>query len=214
MRVLQHPLLARDVAVARSRCTDAASFRSALQRIGYHLAIAALEHVSVEPIEIETPLEKTTGYRLAQRIVLVPIVRAGLVLLEPFLHVVPDAAVGYIGLRRNEQTLEPTEYYWNVPALDGTCSVVVLDPMLATGGSSLHAVQRLLDSGARDVTVAAVIAAPEGVERLELHVPHVRIVTAALDRELNDRGFILPGLGDAGDRAFGTRSTVGSNEHA
>ncbi|MCX8051951.1 MAG: uracil phosphoribosyltransferase [Chlorobi bacterium] len=202
--VVEHPLCACDLTVVRDRRTDSALFRGAMHRIGMHVCLAATQHLALEPITVSTPLEETTGYKLARRVVAVPILRAGLMFLEPMIHVLPTVEVGFIGLRRDEETLQPTEYYWKVPPLDENASVVVLDPMLATGGSAAWAIERLVAAGARDVTLACAIAAPEGIERIETAFPDVRIVAAALDRQLDEHGFILPGLGDAGDRSFAT----------
>lgn len=202
--VVEHPLCACDLRTVRDRSTDSATFRQAMHRIGLHVCLAAVQHLPVQEVAVETPLERTTGAVLLSRVVAVPILRAGLMFLDAFLTVLPTAAVGYIGLRRNEQTLQPEQYYWRMPALDAQTSVVVLDPMLATGGSAAAAIEQLTCAGVRDITLACALAAPEGVERIMQAFPNVRIVAAALDRQLNDRGFILPGLGDAGDRAFGT----------
>jgi uracil phosphoribosyltransferase len=202
--VVEHPLCACDVRTVRDRHTDAATFRQAMHRIGLHVSLAALQHLPVRSVAVETPLEQTTGAMLDRHVVAVPILRAGLMFLDAFLTVLPNAAVGYVGLRRNEETLEPEQYYWRMPELDEQSSVVVLDPMLATGGSASAAIEQIASRGVRDITLACAIAAPEGIERIMHNYPEVRIVAAALDRQLNEHGFILPGLGDAGDRAFGT----------
>ncbi len=202
--VVDHPACACDLRTVRDRRTDSAAFRQAMHRIGLHVCIVATQHVAVRQVAVETPLEMTVGAELDRAIVAVPILRAGLMFLDAMLTIVPNAAVGYIGLRRNEQTLQPEQYYWRMPPLDARTNVVVLDPMLATGGSACSAIEQLKAAGASDITLACAIAAPEGVEHLTGVFPDVRIVTASLDRQLNDHGFILPGLGDAGDRAFGT----------
>lgn len=202
--VVEHPLLASDLTRLRDRATDATTFRQLFRRVGMHLTIAATHSLDVEPVAVETPLEQTLGLQLTQRIVAVAILRAGLLLLEPFLELVPTAHVGYVGLRRDEATLEPQQYYWRVPQLDEQRAVFVLDPMLATGGSACAALAQVFAHGGRKVTLVCALAAPEGIERVHSVYPTVRIVTAAVDRQLSAQGFILPGLGDAGDRAFGT----------
>lgn len=202
--VVEHPLCCHDVAIVRDRRSDSATFRRAMHRIGFHVCLAATQHLPTQPARVETPLEETTCSVITRPIVAVAILRAGLLLLDPILELAPGARVGYLGVRRDEATLQPEQYYRRLPAIDEHTSVVVLDPMVATGGSATVAVATLLDAGARDITLACVLAAPEGIARLSTTYPMLRIVTAVLDRELDQRGFIRPGLGDAGDRAFGT----------
>ena len=151
-----------------------------------------------------TPLEITSAQRLARPIVLVPVLRAGLVFLDGFLDMIPQAAVAHIGLARNEKTLLPEPYYMKHPPVLGDQEIIILDPMLATGGSAVEAVRSMMEAGARHVRFACLVAAPEGIATLESAYPELPIYAAALDRCLNDRGYILPGLGDAGDRMFGT----------
>ena len=160
--------------------------------------------LAAEPCEVETPLELTKGTRLAHQIVLVPILRAGLSLSDGFLDLIPEAVVAHLGLARNEKTLEPETYYQNVKVELTEAHVLVLDPMLATGGSAAEALRQLKAQGATRLKFVCLIAAPEGVERLEKEHPDVPIYTAAVDRGLNELGYICPGLGDAGDRSFGT----------
>ncbi|GIV50814.1 MAG: uracil phosphoribosyltransferase [Candidatus Kapaibacterium sp.] len=202
--VVEHPLCSHDIAIVRDRRSDSATFRRAMHRIGLHVCLAATQHLPTQPTNVETPLEEATCSIVARPIVAVAILRAGLMLLEPMLELVPGARVGYLGLRRDEATLQPEQYYRRLPPLDERSSVVLLDPMVATGGSAAAAVEVLLESGARDITLACVLAAPEGIARLSASYPALRIVTAMIDRELDQRGYIRPGLGDAGDRAFGT----------
>lgn len=202
--VVEHPLCARELSIARDRRTDSAVFRQAMYRLGLHVCSVATQHLPLRSYPLRTPLEETTGYELAGRVVVVPILRAGLMFLEPMVQLLPTAQIGYIGLRRNEATLTAEEYYWRMPPIDTRTSVIVLDPMLATGGSVAAAIERLRAAGAQDITVACAIAAPEGIERIATAYPDVRIVAAAIDRQLDERGYILPGLGDAGDRACGT----------
>lgn len=202
--VLKHPLVQCDVSILRNKTTAPPQFRSALERIGLFLAEAATRSLALQRRDVETPLEFTTGFALQNDVVLLPILRAGMSLLQPFLSVIPQAAIGYIGLKRNENTLLPAEYYFNVPPLSPSSVVFILDPMLATGGSICATMERMYLEGAQQCIIASVIAAPEGIENVLAQFPNTTIVTAALDRCLNDKGYILPGLGDAGDRINGT----------
>jgi uracil phosphoribosyltransferase len=204
LTVLDNPLVKRDVALLRDTRTSPDRFRAAMQRIGTALAVQAALHLDVRTTRINTPLEETDGYELAQDIVLLPVLRAGVSLVEPFSNLIPEAKIAYIGLARDEETLNTREYYYNVPSLDANSVVYVLDPMLATGGSICATIERIQSVGARHIVVVSVIAAPEGVKRVEAAFPHMPILTAALDRCLNEHGFIMPGLGDAGDRYHGT----------
>lgn len=202
--VLKHPLVQCDISILREKTTPPTQFRMALARIGFFLAEAATRSLAVQRCDIETPLEYTTGFALESNVILLPILRAGMSLLEPFLSVIPQASIGYIGLKRNEHTLTPTEYYFNVPPLSRSSVVIILDPMLATGGSICATMERMYLEGAQQCIVASVIAAPEGIENVLAQFPTTTIVTASLDRCLNDKGYIVPGLGDAGDRINGT----------
>lgn len=202
--ILDHPLVRCDTSTLRSKTTPTPVFRTALKRLALFLAEAATRTLAVSRCDIETPLEYTSGYVPAQDVVLLPVLRAGLSLLDPFLTVLPEASVGYIGLKRDEATLQPREYYFNIPTSTPTTVTIILDPMLATGGSICAALERLHLEGVQHCVVASVIAAPEGVERVLAQYPGTPIVTAALDRCLNEQGYILPGLGDAGDRINGT----------
>ena len=160
--------------------------------------------VELDEIEVQTPLEITQGFKIKKQIVLVPVLRAGLSLVSSFIEMIPRAKVGHIGLQRDEKTLKPVDYYYKTPKDLDQSKTLVLDPMLATGGSASVAVQFLKERGAVDCIMVCLIASPEGVERMNTDHPDVPIFTSALDRELNQNGFILPGLGDAGDRTFGT----------
>lgn len=155
-------------------------------------------------VSCETPLEVTGGYEMTRRIILTPVLRAGLGFLDGFFDLLPDAAVAHIGLARNEETLLPEPYYIKTPPILAESEVIVLDPMLATGGSAVEAVKRLIDLGATHLRFVCLVAAPEGIATFEAAWPEIPVFTAAIDRGLNDRGYILPGLGDAGDRLFGT----------
>jgi uracil phosphoribosyltransferase len=203
--VLAHPLVQHKLSMLRSKTTSSTLFRALVEEIGLLLAVAATSHLEVEGTRLETPLESCEGWRLrGADPVLVPILRAGLGLVPPFLRLLPAAKVGHIGLARDHETLLPRAYYRNLPPSMESRSAFILDPMLATGGSAAEAVRQLQESGSTDITLVCVLAAPEGLRHLEEAHPGMRIVTAAVDRELDARGYILPGLGDAGDRTFGT----------
>jgi uracil phosphoribosyltransferase len=204
LTVLKNPLVQRDVALLRDVRTTPDRFRAAMQRIGTALAVEATQTLTLRTTRINTPLEETDGYEIAHDVVLLPVLRAGVSLVEPFSSLIPEAKIAYIGLARDEATLATREYYYNVPALNSDSVVYVLDPMLATGGSICATVERVKSVGARTIVVVAVLSAPEGVQRVEAAHPDVPIITAALDRCLNEHGFIMPGLGDAGDRYHGT----------
>ncbi|MDZ4745278.1 MAG: uracil phosphoribosyltransferase [bacterium] len=204
LTVLAGSALMHDLAIVRDASTDMTAFRGAINRIGLHLAAEVSKYLPTYGLEIDTPNERTNVSKLDGHLVLLPVLRAGLGLLEPFLTLLPHSSVGYIGLRRDEQTLEPHTYYNNVPSHAGTWTAVVLDPMLATGGSMVAALDSLALKPPTCILAAALIAAPEGVERVRKAHPNVHIVVGAMDRGLNERGFIVPGLGDAGDRLFGT----------
>lgn len=202
--LVENPLIKRDMTYLRDKETKEYQFRLALRRVAYSLAIAISNEFEMDERDVETPLEITKGFKLKQQIVLVPVLRAGLSLVSSFIEMIPDAKVGHIGLQRDEETLEPVDYYYKTPKNLEISKVILLDPMLATGGSASAAFSYLKKRGANDLILASLIAAPEGVKKLNIDHPDVKIYTAALDRQLNEHGFILPGLGDAGDRTFGT----------
>lgn len=204
LTVVDHPLLKRDLTILRSRETPHGMFRKTLGDAAAILAYEAMRDLPLEERPIETPLERTSGYRLAEAIVVVPILRAGLGMTDGFVRFVPEARVGHIGMYRDEETHQPVDYYESLPSGLEAARVFVLDPMLATGGSAVGAINRLKTKGARRFTFICLVAAPEGVGALEAAHPDVRIVAAALDRALDPNAFIRPGLGDAGDRVFGT----------
>jgi uracil phosphoribosyltransferase len=204
LTVVDHPLLKRALTTLRDRSTSYGDFRITLADVSSILAYEALRTLPVEETSVETPLEATTGYRLAREVVVVPVLRAGLGLVDGFVRFVHEARVGHLGMYRDEQSHEPVDYYSNVPPQVRDARVFVVDPMLATGGSASGAINHLKSRGAQDITFVCLVAAPEGVERLHRYHPDVHIVTAALDRELDANAFIRPGLGDAGDRIFGT----------
>ena len=203
LTVLNHPLASDLLTILRDEQTNPPEFRQIAERLGYLLVAEALSDMPTDPVEISTPLEPMTGQQLHRPVVAVAVLRAGLGLLHSVLTLVPDAAIGFAGVQRNEETAEPMEYYTKFPDLD-SARVLILEPMLATGGSLSWAVDNVKENGARDITAICVVVAPEGVEVMEAHHPDVRIVTASLDRELNPNFYIAPGLGDMGDRLFGT----------
>ncbi|HMN48622.1 MAG TPA: uracil phosphoribosyltransferase [Ignavibacteriaceae bacterium] len=202
--LIDHPLIKRDVTILRDAKTTSETFRAALQRVSNILAVEISKNFTLSKLEIETPLEKTVGAKLTDDIILVPVLRAGLGMVNGFLQIIPEAKVGHIGLQRNEETLKPIEYYYKVPKNLETAEVIMLDPMLATGGSASEALKYLKNRGATKLVFACLVAAPEGIKKIESDHPEIKIFAAALDRQLNSKGYILPGLGDAGDRTFGT----------
>ena len=202
--VVDHVLLRRLVSILRDRNTPHGNFRQTLDDAAMILAYEAMRALRPDEIDVETPLEGARGVRLADEVVIVAILRAGLGLVDGFLRLVPDARVGHLGMYRDEEALRPVGYYENIPTGVDEAEVFVVDPMLATGGSSVQAIHRLKRAGARRISFVCLVAAPEGVTALRTAHPEVPILTAALDRELDDNGYIRPGLGDAGDRIFGT----------
>jgi len=202
--VVDHVLLRRLVSILRDRNTPHGVFRQTLDDAGMILAYEAMRTLRPDEYEVQTPLESARGVRLADEVVIVAILRAGLGLVDGFLRLVPDARVGHLGMYRDEEALRPVGYYENIPSGVADAEVFVVDPMLATGGSSVQAIARLKRAGAQRIAFVCLVAAPEGVEALRAAHPEVPILTAALDRELDGNGYIRPGLGDAGDRIFGT----------
>lgn len=202
--IVNHPLVKKDLSILRNVNTTTELFRSAIQRISNILCVEVTKKISLTENEIQTPLEKTIGFELSKQIVLFPILRAGLGMVNGFLELIPSAKVGHIGIQRNEETLEPIEYYFKTPQELESSEVILLDPMLATGGSAIEAIRFLINRGVKNLYFACIVAAPVGVEKVHKLYPDVEIFAAALDRELNSKGYILPGLGDAGDRTFGT----------
>jgi len=202
--LIDHPLVETNVTILRDVNTNCETFRAAISRLSNLIAVKLFADLKLKEIEVETPLEKTKGYKLAQEVVIVPVLRAGLGMVNGFLQVIPDAKVGHIGLERDEETLKPIEYYYKTPDNLIEHEIVLVDPMLATGGSASAAISFLKKRGAKNIIFACLVAAPEGIKKINNEHPDVKIFGAALDRELNDKGYILPGLGDAGDRTFGT----------
>lgn len=203
-QILDHPLIADELTRLRDPNCPSAEFRQRVRRIASLLVPFVTANLQTEVVPCNTPLEITSGKTLTRNIILVPILRAGLGFLDGFLDLIPQASVAHIGVARNEETLLPEPYYMKHPIKLSEAEIIVLDPMLATGGSATESVKRLKDAGAKRIRFACLVAAPEGVATFEAAHPDVRVFTAALDRCLDSRGYILPGLGDAGDRLFGT----------
>jgi uracil phosphoribosyltransferase len=208
LHVVDHPAVADRLARLRDRETPTPVFRKLIEELGAFLAYEATRHLPMRDERVTTPLIETTARRIATRPVVAPVLRAGLGLLPGFLSVIDDAVVAHLGFYRDPQSLRPVPYYANVPPELGDRHVFVLDPMLATGNSGVAAIDALVERGARDLTFVCVIAAPEGVATLHKAHPTVAIVTASLDAGLNDHAYIVPGLGDAGDRMFGSLTSV------
>ena len=202
--VIAHPLVQHNLARLRDRRTQPQEFRRLLGEIAALMIYEATRSFGVKPLKIQTPLESAHGFQLEREIVLVPVLRAGLGMLDSILQLIPHALVGFIGLKREETTLRAVFYHKSFPKNLGRFEVILIDPMLATGGSAVAALDLLVEQGAKHVRVVNLVAAPEGIRRVRKNYPRVPIFTAAVDRQLNGKGFILPGLGDAGDRLFGT----------
>ncbi len=206
LSVLAHPLIQHKLTILRERSTATRDFKQLVNEIAMLMAYEVTKDLPVEAVEVETPLERMRGARVAgKKLVLVPILRAGLGMVEGIAQLIPSARVGHIGIYREHDTLEPVDYYFKIPSDEDARDFFLLDPMLATGGSAVDAVSALKHAGAQRIRFLCLVAAPEGVRRMLQAHPDVLIFAAALDRQLNDHGYILPGLGDAGDRLFGTR---------
>jgi uracil phosphoribosyltransferase len=201
-----HPLVQHKLGLLRDASTPTQMFRQLVNEVTLLLTYEATKDLATEDVEIATPLEHTAVQRISgKKVAVCPILRAGIGMLDGVLSLIPGARVGFIGLYRNEETLEPVEYYVKLPADVADRDVIILDPMLATGNSTAAAVTTVKAAGAQSVRLIAIIAAPEGIDRLHGEHPDVAIVVAAIDRGLNEKGYILPGLGDAGDRLYGTK---------
>ena len=206
MTEVAHPLVQHKLGLLRDVTTTTQQFRQLVNELTLLLTYEATKDLADEEVEIETPLEHMTARRISgKKVAVCPILRAGMGMLDAVLSLIPGARVGFIGLYRNEETLEPVEYYVKLPNDIADRDVILLDPMLATGNSTAAAVARVKEAGATSVRLIALIAAPEGVERIHREHADVAIVTAAVDRQLNEKGYIVPGLGDAGDRLYGTK---------
>ncbi len=202
--VIKHPLVQHNLTRVRDQRTQPQEFRRLLGEIASLMIYEATRSLRVKKFSVRTPLEKTTGSQLEREIVLVPVLRAGLGMLNPILEIIPHARVGFIGLKRAESTLIAHFYHKSLPKELGRCEVILIDPMLATGGSAVAALDFLKEQGAKRIRLVSLVSAPEGIARVRKKYPTLPMFTAAIDRELNNVGYILPGLGDAGDRLFGT----------
>lgn len=206
IRIVDHPLAAARLTIMRDKRTDNAGFRAALADLGTMLIYEASRDLECEKFPLNTPVCDTEGIRLLDPPIIVPVIRAGLGMVDPALSMIPDAQVGFIGLARNEETHEPVPYLEALPQDLTGRTVFVVDPMLATGGSLLHAIRLLADRGATDITAVCMVSAQAGVDALANSGLPVKLVTATIDPELNDDAYIVPGLGDAGDRLYGPRN--------
>ena len=204
--ILNHPLVTHKLSILRDKNTGTKEFREIVGELSEFLCYEALKDTELEECEIETPLLKMKTRKLNEnKYAFIPILRAGMGMIDGVLNVIPNAKIGHIGLYRDETTLEPHKYYYKVPKDIANREVIVVDPMLATGGSACDAIQMIKADGVKKIKFLCMIAAPEGIKRLQTEHPDIQIYVASLDEKLNDKGYILPGLGDAGDRIFGTK---------
>ncbi len=204
--VLEHPLLQHKLSILRDKNTGTKEFREIVGEISTIMCYEATRDAELKDVEVETPLTTTVQKRLDEnQYAFVPILRAGLSMVDGVLNMIPNAKIGHIGMYRNEETLEPIPYYFKVPKDIEERKVILLDPMLATGGSAVDAIAQLKKAGAKEIKFLCIIAAPEGIKRVEKEHPDVQIYCTSIDNRLNENGYIVPGLGDAGDRIFGTK---------
>jgi uracil phosphoribosyltransferase len=201
--VISHPLVQHNLTRLRDKRTRPQEFRRVLSEVAALMLYEATRSFTVRPMQVQTPLAAASGFQLKREVVLVPVLRAGLGMLDSILQLIPNARVGFIGLKREETTLRAMFYHKSLPPDLTEFEVVLIDPMLATGGSAVAAMDLLTELGARQVRLVNLVAAPEGIRRVHSHYPKLPIFTAAVDKKLNEKGYILPGLGDAGDRLFG-----------
>lgn len=205
LKILDHPLITHKLTQIRRKETGTKDFRENLAEIAGLMAYEITEDLPLKEVEIETPVDKCITYELAKSVVLIPILRAGLGMVDGITNLIPTAKVGHIGLYRDHESLEPHDYYSKFPSNLSEAIVMILDPMLATGGSASAAISSIKDKGAESIKLVCIVGAPEGVRKIEKDHPDVDIYLAALDKRLNKYGYIVPGLGDAGDRIFGTK---------
>lgn len=204
--ILNHPMVSHKISILRSETTSTKEFRELISELATILCLEALKDAELKEIKIKTPIEETTGFVIDEKkYAFVPILRAGMGMVDGVLTLMPNAKIGHIGLYRNEETLEPVEYYCKLPKNIEEKTVIVLDPMLATGGSGSAAISMIKKRGVKKIKFLSIIAAPEGIEKIQKDHPDVEIYTASKDLKLNEVGYIVPGLGDAGDRIYGTK---------
>jgi uracil phosphoribosyltransferase len=202
--IIDHPLLKRDLTILRRAGTPHGTFRATLSNVSTILAYEVLRSLSVRLVSVDTPLERTDGHEIDEEVIVVPILRAGLGMTDGFVRFLPEARIGHLGMYRDEATLKPVDYYSSIPGGLDTARVIVVDPMLATGGSAVGAISHIQRMGAKNIVFVCLVSAPEGIRVLQTVHPDVAIFTATVDRELDENAYIRPGLGDAGDRIFGT----------
>lgn len=203
IKILEHPLVQNDIRILRDSNTNTEQFRNASHRIGLHLAIESTKELLCEEITVQTPLESTNAIKIKGKLIIIPIIRAGIGLLSAFQEIYPNSIFGYVGMRRNEKTFLAEEYYYSIPQIEPDDKIIILEMMIATGISTCTALNKLQLDGISNVTIVSIISAPEGIEKIRTEFPDTKIITAVLDRELNENKYILPGLGDAGDRFSG-----------
>jgi len=202
---VNHPLIEHKLAILRDKKTGTKEFRELISEITLFLCYEAMKDAKLTEVEIETPIKKTKAQMINEKdYVFVPIIRAGTGMIDGVVTMIPNAKIGHIGLYRNEETLKPVRYYYKMPADIANKTVIIIDPMLATGGSGIDAITLLKEDGVKNIKFLSIIAAPEGLKKMNEVYPDVQIYCAAIDEKLNDVGYIVPGLGDAGDRIFGT----------
>ena len=201
--VITHPLVQHNLTRLRDRRTDPEAFRRSLAEVATLMVYEATRSFEIEPLKVATPLAETRGHRLRHEVILVPVLRAGLGMLPSILQLIPHARVGFVGLKRHEESLKAAVYHKSLPEKLDRFEILLIDPMLATGGSAVAALDLLTERGARRLRLVNLVAAPEGIRHVHSHYPGLQIFTAAVDKKLNRKGYIVPGLGDAGDRLFG-----------
>ena len=204
-KIVEHPLIKMKLSRMRNKNTDSRDFRSNLLELSQFMSFEVTKDLKLTTFEIETPIAKTNGYKLATPVVLVPILRAGLGMVDGFKLMIPQAAIGHLGLYRDEKTLKPVQYYCKMPDRIEGADVIILDPMLATGFSTIKAIDIVKTYKPKSIRVACVIAAPEGLKEVSKYDDSIQVFACALDEKLNENSYIVPGLGDAGDRIFGTK---------
>ncbi len=204
VHILNHPLIQQKLFYLRDERTINLHFRAMLNEVAGLMVYEVTRNLAIRERDLQTPLEKTTGFVLARPVTLIPILRAGLAMCDGILNLIPKARVGHVGLYRDKETLKPVEYYLKFPNDLAESEIIVIDPMLATGGSGVAAIDVVKKHGGHSISFVCLVAAPEGISTFHTAYPEIPIYTAALDRQLNEKGYILPGLGDAGDRIYGT----------